>query len=193
MNVSVKEAQEALDLVQTMQRRVHRVIAEGYTSSLLVLWGGIWAVGFLALHILGGPRGGLVFGILDGVGLVATFLLIRRAPHKQAIRSPQEGQLLWQLWGLWIALFLYGALWLLLFKPQTGLQLGVFLCTLSMFAYVVMGLWLRCPFMIWLGLGVTALTLLGYTLLPAFFYLWMAVVGSSTLIGTGLYIRRYWR
>jgi hypothetical protein len=192
MNEQQNQAQAALDLIRETQNRLHKAIAEGYTSGLLILWGTIWLVGFLSLHTLGGPRGGLVFSILDGIGLLATVFIIRQAPHKKAIRSPQDAKLLGPVWGLWIALALYGAVWLFLMKPQTGLQIGVFLCTLSMFAYVVMGLWFKSTFMVWLGLGVTAVTLTGYYFLPAYFYLWMAIVGSSTLIGTGLYIRKYW-
>jgi hypothetical protein len=61
-----------------------------------------------------------------------------------------------------------------------------------MFAYVVTGLWLE-HFMVWLGLVVTALTVIGLFLLPSYFYIWMAVVGGGTLAGTGLFIRNRWK
>ncbi|MFC1765124.1 hypothetical protein ACFL6U_24010 [Planctomycetota bacterium] len=193
MNVSHEDAQNALDLVQETQKRLRRAISEGQLSSLLLLWGLIWIIGSIALHFLGGPRGGTVFAILDVIGFVATFLISRQAPHQKAIRGPQDQILFWHIWGLWIALILYGVAWLFLLKPITSLQLGVFLSTLAMFGYVVMGLWFASYFMVWLGLGVTVLTLFGYYLLPDYCYLWTAVTGGGTVCGTGLYIRKYWR
>jgi hypothetical protein len=46
--------------------------------------------------------------------------------------------------------------------------------------------------MIGLALGVTVLVLVGYYLLFDYFYLWAALTGGGTVLGTGWYIRR-WR
>lgn len=193
MNISIEDARGALNLVQESQDRLRKAISAGYASNLLMLWGAIWLVGFTALQFLGGPRGGLVFTLLDVVGIGATIALLRRSPHQNAIRSSGPSIMGWHLWGFWIVLALYGTLWALVLKPSSDIQLSAFLSTLAMFAYVVMGLWFMSTFMVWLGLGVTALTLIGYHLVPAWFHLWMAVLGGGTLCATGYYIRRWWR
>jgi hypothetical protein len=112
----------------------------------------------------------------------------------------------------WLVLFAYAVLWFFLLhseihpgRPGVSFdalsadneeavrqQLGVFCATIAMFAYVVGGLWLG-RFFIWLGAGVTILTVAGYFFAPAWFNLWMAVTGGGSLIVAGLYIRRYWR
>jgi len=193
MNVSHKDAQVALDLVENTQQRLRRAISEGYTSRLLMLWGGIWAAGFVSLHFLGGSRGGLIFTVLDVLGIGATAYFLHRAPHQTIMRSPQTRSLCRHIWGFWLILAVFAGIWGVLLQPSTGRQLGVFLCTLSMFAYVVMGLWIMSYFMVWIGFGVTALTLLGYYLVPGYFNLWMAVMGGGTLSFTGWYIYRHWR
>lgn len=193
MNISLEDAQGALNLVQESQSRLRKAISASYASGLLILWGGITLVGFVALHFLGGARGGLIYTLLDVVGIAATVYLLRRAPHRTAIRGPESKIAGWHLWGFWLALALYGTLWALVLKPDSSIQLSAFLITLVMFAYVVMGLWFMSYFMVWLGLSVTALTLVGYILLPTYFHLWTGVLGGSALCGTGFYIRRCWR
>lgn len=192
MNISNEEAQAALNTVKETQKRLQRAISEGY-AGLIILWGGIWVLGSLCLHFLGGPRGGLIFGILDVIGISLTVYLVRRSNQQGAIRGSQTRVLEWHIWGLWIALALYGTLWGLVLRPNSNNQLSLYLCTLAMFGYVIMGLWLMCYFMVWLGLGVTVIIAMGYYLLPGYFQLWIAFLGGGTLCGTGLYIRKYWR
>jgi hypothetical protein len=192
MNISNEEAQAALDAVKETQKRLQRAISEEY-AGLIMLWGVIWTLGSLSLHFLGGPRGGLVFGILDVVGIAATICIVHRSNKQGAIRGPQTRVLYWHIWGMWIALALYGTLWGLVLKPNHNNQLSFYLCTLAMFGYVIMGLWTLSNFLVWLGLGTTAVVVAGYYLVPDFFQLWMAVLGGGTLCATGLYIRKYWR
>jgi hypothetical protein len=47
--------------------------------------------------------------------------------------------------------------------------------------------------MIWIGLAVTGLAVLGLFLVPNWFWIWMAVMGGGTLVGTGLLVRNRWR
>ena len=60
-----------------------------------------------------------------------------------------------------------------------------------MIGWIAMGLLLSVT-SIWWGVGITVLALLGYYLLPDFFYLIMAVLGGGGMIGLGLYIRSRW-
>jgi hypothetical protein len=61
-----------------------------------------------------------------------------------------------------------------------------------MFAYVVIGLYVE-RFLLWLGLLMTGLILVGYFFVWHYFYLWIGAVGGGTLIISGLYIRKFWK
>ena len=60
-----------------------------------------------------------------------------------------------------------------------------------MFGYVVLGLWIDTIFL-WIGLGVSALAVIGYVATPDLFYVWMAVLGGGALFASGVRIQRTW-
>ena len=55
--------------------------------------------------------------------------------------------------------------------------------------YTIVGLWVGAAFVA-IGLGITALTLVGYFFVGAWFDLWMAVVNGGGLVLGGLWMRR---
>jgi hypothetical protein len=187
MDVSSQDAQVSLKLIEDTQARWRKAIGASYASGLLMLWGAIWIVGYISLHF-SLQVGGYVFMALDLLGIGGTLLIARRWP----IKGPETKTVFLSLMGLWAFLSLYAVIWIALFRPASGKELGAFLCTLCMFGYVVIGLWFKSTFMIGLALAVTALVLAGYYLLFGHFYLWAALTGGGTVVGTGLYIRR-WR
>jgi hypothetical protein len=89
---------------------------------------------------------------------------------------------------------------LLILFPWRGEQLGTFFVTLIMFAYVIVGMWMRQHYLIVLGVGVTIATLVGYVLdmcirggvidMPRILNLWLAVTGGGALLLTGILLRR---
>jgi hypothetical protein len=44
-----------------------------------------------------------------------------------------------------------------------------------------------------LGVVATALTLIGFYALGSWFWIWMSLAGGGTLIGTGFYVRYFWK
>ena len=90
-------------------------------------------------------------------------------------------------------LYSFGVIWFVVFQPLNTLQIALFWITLVMFGYVVAGAWLRTPLLIGIGVGVTVMSLLGYYLLPGYFYLWSALFAGGTLLGSGIYILLRWR
>ncbi len=191
MQVSKEEANASLNLIQDTQTRLKKAIGSGYASWLLMLWGSIWIVGYASLYV-SHRIGGHIFAALDILGMIATVLIVRRWPHNSVIRSPEFRAIVWQCAGLWLFLFVYALIWALLLKPANGRVWGVYLCTVCMFGFIMIGLWRRSPFMIGLGLTVTALSLAGFYWLPGYLDLWMAATGGGALLGTGWYIRG-WR
>ena len=192
MDVSKQDARQSLELIEGTTVRTRKAIASRYASSLLILWGLIWALGFMLVHFWP-RRGGQVFWWLDAVGIAATILIGVRLPSRTSVRSAATSKVLWRMFGFWFLLFAYGIAWTLLLRPVSGTQVCAFFCTIVMLGYVVIGLWSGSFFMFWLGLAVTALTFLGYYALPDYFFLWMSPTGGGALLGTGLYIRIRWR
>jgi hypothetical protein len=187
MDVSSQEAQASLGLIEDTQARWRKAIGSSYAGDLLMLWGTIWIMGYVGLYF-SHRIGGHLFAVLDVVGIGGTVVIARRWP----IRSPETRAVFLGIGGVWLFLALYAVIWMVLLRPASGKEVGAFLCTVCMFAYVVIGLWFKSTFLIALGLTVTALVLVGFYLLSDYFYLWVALTGGGAVLGTGLYIRR-WR
>jgi len=62
----------------------------------------------------------------------------------------------------------------------------------AMIGWIAMGFLLSIA-AVRLALLITAIALLGFFLLPQYFFLWMAFLGGGTMIGGGLYIILKWR
>ena len=198
MNVSKQEANESLGQIEAAITQTRRAIGQGATSTRLILWGVIWVLGYTCSQFA--PKFAQTFWLcLVVVGMLASWLGCGRSPRNA--NSPKGARL-----GLfWLVLLTYAGFWFFLlhsdnrpgqslthFDAMAGPQSGAFFATVAMFGYVVVGLWLG-RFFIWLGATVTVLTAAGYFALPAWFCLWMAIVGGGSLIVAGLYIRRFWR
>jgi hypothetical protein len=187
MNLTSEEAQANLDVIRQTQNRFKKAIASGYTSHLLILWGSICILGFTSLQI--SPYwGGLFYTGLDIVGIILTIVIARHWPT----RSASGGDTTPQINRVWPALLIYAFVWAWILKPSSPMQACAYVVTVCGFAYVLIGIWCRVSFMIWLGGAVTLFILIGYYGFPTYFYAWTALFGGGTVLGTGLYIRR-WR
>lgn len=194
MNVSEKDAQDSLDQAQAVATRTQKTITASYSSSLLIMWGLIWIVAFLGTHFFL-EWVWLIWLGLGGIGCIATFLVGWRRFHLgNPVKIPAAEKIGWRIFWFWSLLFVYMFIWLSILRPRHGIQVNAFICTAIMFAYVVTGLWSKSHYMLWLGLVVTCITLVGYYLIPDSYYcLWMAPAGGGALLATGLYIRFCWR
>lgn len=194
MDASQQDARQSLAAIENSTRQMKKSISSSYTSPFLVLWGLIWVLGFLGSHFWL-SKVYLIWTVLDIIGIFGTFVItywqIKRAdPVKVASQSKTFRQLFW----FWFLLFGYAGLWLSFLKPHSGLQMNAFLCTLIMFAYIIMGMWLQEGCLIWLGIGITVTTVLAVVLIPHSWYcLWMAAAAGGPMLGTGLYIRFAWK
>jgi hypothetical protein len=192
MNVSNEDAQASLAAVTETMLRTRKAVAAGYSSPLLILWGLLWVAAYTASHFYL-KYADVIFEAMAGVGLLGSFFVLRRVKQTMPVKEPTEEKLNWRIGGLWWLLFIYVFIWLNLFRPFNGMQVNAFICTAVMFAYVIIGLWFAAYFMVWLGLAVTATTLVGFYLLTPYYCLWMAVTAGGLLLGTGLYLHARWR
>ncbi len=192
MNVTQEDAKTSLSAADDVIRQTRKAIASSYANPLLILWGLLWIVAFTVTHFYRMHAYG-IFMAMGVVGGVGTAIIVRIFHSQAPVKETASHRMGWRIAALWILLFVYVTIWLFLLAPFSGMQCNAVICTASMFAYVVMGLWFGSNFMIVLGLAVTAATLIGFYLLTDIYCLWMAIVGGGALFGTGLYIRLRWR
>ena len=194
MNVSKDDAKDSLSQIQTIAAQTRKKIASSSKSGLLIMWGLLWITAFIGTHFFLTWVWLIWFG-LCGLGCICTFLVCWRQLHVGIpTKSPDHRKIGWRIFWFWTLLFIYIFIWLSILRPRHGIQLNAFMCTTIIFAWAVMGLWDGSWFMVWLGLAVTAFTIIGFYLIaPHYYCLWMAPTGGGTILGTGLYIRFCWK
>jgi hypothetical protein len=175
MDISEKEAQDSLDQIQAVSTRTR-------------------ILGFLGTHFFLRWAWPIWMG-LGGIGMIITFVVSwRQFRSGNPVKVSASEKIGWRIFLFWSLLFVYIFIWLSILKPDQGIQLNAFMVTTIMFAYVVIGLWFKCYYMVWLGIGVTCTTLVGFHLIPLSYYcLWMAPTMGGPIFGTGLYIRLFWK
>jgi hypothetical protein len=192
MEITTQEAQAALSDIQTMAARTRHGLAARGAAGYLMLWGLVWIVAFAACQFA--PAfSGLIWLVCDTGGVAGSVLLSVRTRRRGPIRYPFDRQLAWRIFWSCVLLNPFIAAWLTILPPTSGRQVGAFLATIAMFAYVIMGLWLECTFLVALGLGVTAWTVASFIFLPNWFNLAMAVGGGGALLVTGIYVHLRWK
>lgn len=192
MNVSQEEAQESLSKVRDVTILTHRAITSAYANPLLILWGILWIVSYTVAQFYL-TYSFYIFMTMSVIGCIGTAIIFWLLLSKAPVRDTSSPGIVWRIALFWISLYVYAIIWLFLFTPFNGRQCNAFLCTIAMFAYVVMGLWFTSCFMVVLGLAVTAATLVGYYFIETYYCLWMAIIGGVAFLGAGLYIRLRWR
>jgi len=189
MQVSPSEAQEALADIQTMMQKTRHSIASSGAHVSLIATGIVWLVGFMCTQFLSGPIVGTIWVGLSIVGsALATVLGVRRG---RRVRSPSAAATAKRVGLIWLLLVVYCMAAIAVAWPIDGKQLTVFIVLFVMTGWGAMGLLLSFA-SVWPGLIIIALVLIGYFLLPNFFYLWMAILGGGGMIALGLYIRSRW-
>lgn len=190
MQITPNEAQESLAAIDAMMQKVRRAAANGGAHYFLILWGIIWFFGFLGSHFFTDKIGGYVWiglDILGGFGSWLIGVLLHRRV-RNASASVTGGRI-----GLfWLTLFIYCILTIWIAGSMDGKKLAMFIVIFVMIGWIAMGFLLSLS-IVWLAFLVTAVACAGYFLLPAYFYLWMALLGGGTMIGCGLFIRCKWQ
>lgn len=205
MNVGPEEARDMLRGVDDVTSRTKKMIAYGGGDVMFIVWGIIWFLGGIATHLIPMLTDrdaftsifiGAVWLVLIATGIAISYRVGR---SDMPTKSP-FGKSIGLMW--WF-LYLFVDLWISLLFPFIHIEgrqqshlfwthLGAIAATVPMFAYVVFGLFFE-RYMVWIGLAMTALMVVGVYLFEPWFYLWMAVVGGGGLVGTGLMIRKLWK
>jgi hypothetical protein len=202
MSISKKEAMDALADADKVSEATRLTANYAGTDLVVMAWGIIWFMGFIWSHIVvlqewPGVYHSLWF-VLIALGMVVTLMT------EKSLSAPVKNTVGRRIGFFWMALYGYIFLGMAIFSPY--LNYPVFNSTpggakaiaamntiIPMFAYVVMGLWLGMGSFIYMGVGLTALTVVAYFLFNPIFFPFMALVGGGILFGCGLSMRMRWK
>jgi hypothetical protein len=182
-SIDPKEAAFALSDINEIAHRVRQSTIYNLASLMLVMWGALTFAGYLASY--SSPRiAGFAWIAVYVAGIAGTVVISAFNRARSGIRTFDIRMLAAFL--LFIAFGIFASVWIGHFTPR---QMGTFWPTYFMMVYTIVGLWVG-PAFVAIGLGITALTLIGYFLVGSWFDLWMAFVNGGGLILGGLWMRR---
>jgi hypothetical protein len=183
MSIESREAAAALDDIAQISRRVRQSTTYRLSSLLIIMWGVLVFAGNLATW-LSPHNAGYVWIAVYIAGIAGSFAVSAFDRARTGIRSFDIRMLLAHL-----LFFAFGFFCVAVLGHFTPRQQGTFWPIYFMLAYTLVGLWVG-PAFVAIGLGITALTLIGYYFVGETFPLWMAFVNGGGLILGGLWMRR---
>jgi|SRR6185437_4978550 len=179
--LSAAQAAAALRDIRRTERRSAERYGDRIASQHLIWWGVIYAIGY-GVGVV--PRWeGPAWLVLAPIGVAGSVVLGVR----QKRDASQARNWRWLAAGAVMVLFLSELLAVL--PPTTDAQIGAVIPLLVGFCYALYGIWQAGARMVWTGVVLGALTVLGYLQVHAHFSIWMAVVGGGGLILGGLWLR----
>jgi hypothetical protein len=183
VSIESREAAAALDDITQIARRVRQSTTYRLSSLLIIMWGVLVFAGNLATYLSPGNAGYTWLAVYVA-GIAGSFAVSAVGHARTGIHAFDLRWLAATL--LFFAFGFFCTLGLAQFTPR---QIATFWPIYFMLAYTLVGLWVGLAFVA-IGLGITALTLIGYFCIGEAFPLWMAFVNGGGLILGGLWMRR---
>jgi hypothetical protein len=174
------QASSALADVTDIARRVRQSMFYRHASAMLILWGALTFVGYLVAFAM--PANASVSWIALVIAGVLGSVALGMANRRRAGVNTFDARIT----AAFLMFIAFGFVWSVGVGTFTPRQIGAFWASYFMLAYTLAGLWLGRAFVA-IGVGVTALTLVGYFVAGPWFELWMAIV-----YGGGLMLGGYW-
>ncbi len=182
--ISAEEAGRALQQIESSRRAMRDAIRANRGHLHLWMWGLIW-IAMAVIMQNGGKFGEPLLNWLGIGGVIASigigFL------QGQRVRGRMDGRFL----GAVVSLLVFGyAIWPMLLGVHGNhpKALLAYSALVIMQIYILAGLWFDIC-LLWTGILVTVFLLAGLWFFAPIFYLWFAIFGGGTLIGTGFYLR----
>ena len=182
--IGPEEAAKALLDIEQMVVRVRQSRTYDIASVTMILWGVLVGAGNIATF-LSPPHGPYIWITVNAIGAIGSVAI-------SVFWFPRLGGLDFDLriTAAFLLFFAFGLLCSNVFGHFGPRELGAFWPIYFMLFYCLAGLWFGQAFVI-IGLGITALTLIGYFFVTGgTFLLWMAAVNGGGLILGGLWMRR---
>jgi hypothetical protein len=181
--IDPEEAASALSDIDSIVHRVRQSTIYNLASLMLVMWGVLTFAGYLVTWL--SPRhAGYAWLAVYVAGIAGTAAISASNHARSGIRTFDTR--MFAAFLLFIAFGIFSSVWLGHF---TSRQMGTFWPIYFMLVYTIAGLWVGQAFVA-IGLGIIALTLIGYFFVGNAFDLWMAFVNGGGLILGGLWMRR---
>jgi hypothetical protein len=181
-SIDPKEAAAALSDIDDVVRRVRQSTIYNLASLMLILWGVLTFAGYLVSYL--SPRhAGYAWIAVYVAGIAGTVVISAINRARSGIRTFD-----FRMFAAFLLFVAFGIFsnWLGHFAPR---QMGTFWPIYFMLFYTIAGLWVGYAFVA-IGLGIIALTLIGYFFVGDAFDLWMAFVNGGGLVLGGLWMRR---
>ncbi len=183
MSIDSREAASALSDISEISRRVRQSTIYHLASLMLMMWGALTFAGYLAGYLW--PRNaGYGWIAVYVAGTIGTIVISPLNRARSGIRTFDIR--MFAAFLLFVAFGIFCSVWLGHFTPR---QTGTFWPIYFMLFYTIAGLWVGQAFVA-IGLGIIALTLIGYFFVGSAFDLWMAFVNGGGLMLGGLWMRR---
>jgi hypothetical protein len=181
MTLSSEQASQALREVEAVSHRSGQLYQYQRFAPMLVLWGVIWLIGFAMTHFFPTLASRLWIA-LDVIGIAGCMYLGGKG------KQEASNSIAWRWLGSIAAILVFYIVILNIFQPFSGQQSAALIALIVALFYVLGGIWIGVRLAI-TGIAMAALTVVGFYLFPAYFFLWMAVVGGGALMLAGLWLR----
>lgn len=181
--IDSREASAALSDIEDLGRRVRQSQMYRRVSSILIVWGIAIFAGYLAMFFAPSAAR-LIWPVIYVVATAGSIVIATLKVKREGGKTFDMRAL-----GALAAFVAFGYVWSVSIGNFSPRQLGAFWSSFFMLPYVVAGLWLGRAFVA-IGLIVTTLTLIGYSLAGDWFNLWMAFVNGGGIMIGGLWMRR---
>lgn len=180
MSITREDAANALRLADQAGQRSRML--RGYQSAAphLILWGWVYA-GTYAFAYFQPGKSGLAWLIVVPLTIFGDMAIAWRDRGDRRVWT-----------GVLVPIVAFMALILAtitIMRPHDPRQMSAFVPLAIAWVYIAIGTVLGRR-MIFAGIALGGLTMLGYCFLHTWFMLWMAVVGGGTLVLSGLWLRR---
>jgi len=178
LTVSRHDAAAALREIE--QAQAHSANLDDYERAAphFLIWGVLWAAAY-TLNDFFPRQGGPIWAVVVPIGVIAGLF---------AMRGERKG-VRWRYAAAMGAVFVFLISAVVIMWPVSERQIAAFIPLIVALAYVLKGIWSGIRY-VGAGIGIAALTLVGFLLVKNHFLLWMAAVGGTSLILAGVWFRR---
>jgi hypothetical protein len=187
MHITPEEAQAALNDIQDASTKARSVV--NMWAYYMLLWGVVWTIGFLATQFK--PQlVTWIWIVMIAIGMVGSAIIgIIQGGRTRPVPGSHAAFIGSRLGIFFGVLYGFAILWLIIF-PLTPMQIGMLWITVVMFGSIIAGSWIHEPLSIVVGVGITFMSIVGYYLLPQYFWIWVAVFAGLPLVGISIYYLR---
>lgn len=184
MAISPGQAAAALEEIERTERRTR--VSGGYRtgSPYLILWGCMWAIGYVGCGLVPPQDWGWVWLPLIVIGTAGSIWFGSRP---SAARTGASG---WRAFGMALTVALFVVATCFIFRVADPLPYLVFPSLVTGLVYGFAGLFSGLPRLVWIGAAVSLIPLFGYVVTPALTAFWVAAAGGGGLILGGLWLRQ---